>query len=152
MSFAARFIRESSAAGAPPPPPPTVELIDAGLSSIVTSPSTASFFYRVESSGSVIAGALSGSQNYTWLNSGSASDYEVRWVPSVGSLNPDTGTVNTWLPLSSNQQWGATFSADFGERYYYGTVQIREVGTTTILADANVSATLIVLSNEFELE
>jgi len=31
-------------------------------------------------------------------------------------------------------------------------VQIREVGTTTILAEANVSATLIVLSDEYQVE
>lgn len=152
MSFAARFIRESSDPGATPPPPPAVSLVNSSLSSIVNSPSTASFYYRVESSGLVVAGALTGSQSYTWLNSGTASNYEVRWVPATGSLNPDSGAVNTWLTLSSNREWAASFTADFGERYYYGTVQIREVGTTTILAEANVSAILIVLSDENQVE
>ena len=149
MSFAARLIWETSAAGPEPPPPPAVTLVDTGLLSFVTSPNVASFSYSVNSNGTVVASALTGSQNYTWLNSGAASGYEVRWVPSIGSLSPDTGTVNTWLNLGTNQSWGATFSADFGERYYFGVVQIRAVGTTTVLAEADISASLIIQSNEF---
>lgn len=146
MTFAARFIRESSAAGAPPPSPPSVELVNTSLLSSVNSPDVASFSYKVGADGLVVATARTGSQNYPWINSGNTSEYEVRWVPSTGSLNPDSGAVNTWLPLSSDRVWTALFAGSFGERYYFATIQIRKINTSEILAEANFSATFFVFS------
>lgn len=154
MTFAARVLWEAgtSGGGEPPPPPPAVNLIDANLASLTTSPYPASFTYSVNNTGNVVAAAFTGSQNYDWLNTGTASDYEVRWVPALGSQNPETGAVNTWLSLGTSRSWGATLSAEFGQEFYYGTVEIREIGTTAILASADITVSLIVTSDEFILE
>jgi hypothetical protein len=73
-----------------------------------------------------------------WCTPGSASaDYEAFAALSSGG---GTGTFNSWVPLSSIQAWIAeAFPPNFQQAFF--TLQIRKVGTATILASANISLT-----------
>lgn len=139
MSFAARRVwgELASPPGPPPPPPTEVVLVDANLFSVVLSPGVASFSYSVNNDGTLVAFAQSGSQSYDWLNSGAASDYQIRWSPSPGSSAPDTGVVNEWLSLSSNRVWSALVTS--GGFDYSAFVEIRSASTSAVLASANLN-------------
>lgn len=70
---------------------------------------------------------------YTWLLSGSASDYQVRASGLTG--NTPVGTFNTWLGLGPGRAWAliaAPQSCSF-------LLEIRDVATHTVQASASVS-------------
>lgn len=74
-----------------------------------------------------------------WLTSGSAADAQV-YVSSSG-LNVPTGTLNTWLDLSTSRSWGLNLSVPVGGSRVKSTslsVQIRNKYTLAVLATATV--------------
>ena len=76
--------------------------------------------------------ATSGPLSYTWLNTGSASDYEIYCQPVSGSVN---GTkVNSWQPLNSDLSWqrGSTGVAVI-------SLSIRDKTTRLVLKTATVT-------------
>lgn len=88
-------------------------------------------------------GQAEGLTNTTWSNfeqwctpTSAASNYEVLATVTIGSLS--SGTAGSWLPLSSTQTWTRTASIGTNEVCEF-TVQIRKVGTTTVLASATIT-------------
>lgn len=66
-----------------------------------------------------------------------ASNFEVR-VSNVTGAGLDTGTINTWLPLSSTRTWGMEESVSGQSKLTSFTVEIRKIGTSTILDSATI--------------
>lgn len=65
-----------------------------------------------------------------------ASNYEVRATMNYGTLA--SGTVGSWLALSSSREW--TVFASIGTNEQAGfTVEIRRTGTTTVLDSATIT-------------
>lgn len=72
-----------------------------------------------------------------WVTpTGSASNYEVYATLSSGSLT--TGTTGSWLALSSNRLWSVEASGNNGQSAVI-VVEIRRIGTTTVLDSATIS-------------
>lgn len=74
-----------------------------------------------------------------WLTSGSAADAQV-YVSSSG-LNIPSGTLNTWLDLSTSRSWGLSLSVpsgSFRERSTSLSVQIRNKYTLAVLTTATI--------------
>ena len=65
-----------------------------------------------------------------------ASNYEVLVTVTSGSLS--TGTAGSWLALSSTQTWTRTATIGNSNTCVF-TVQIRRVGTTTVLDSATIT-------------
>lgn len=71
----------------------------------------------------------------TWLNGGVNSDYEARVSNVVGTTL--TGTVNTWLALSSTRTWSLTSTASVA-KYTTFTLEIRMAAApNTVLATSS---------------
>lgn len=125
---------------------PTVELAGAIVSDFTTDPDDAHVGYRLNSTG-VEQQANGDPLSYTdigdWLISGSAGDYEVRATLNSGTLT--TGTTGSFQVLSTTRAWTV-------QRTIVGigsanlTIEIRRVGTTTILASASVILTAEVIT------
>jgi len=81
----------------------------------------------VSSSGGLSFNSVSSSYYATPSNAAIGQYYEVQLVKSSGS-SPSTGSLNTWLALSSNRSWNwqTTTSLDFS-----GTVTVREIANTS---------------------
>jgi len=80
----------------------------------------------------------------TWLNSGSASDYEVR-ATKISGQDPDEGTMESWITLgSTTKTWRNTITGS-GQEITVMSVKIRNVttgfeySTTTVTLDANAA-------------
>lgn len=108
------------------------------ISAGVFSPDTAEAGYRLNSNGKVYKnqnGSLT--EIETWCTPTSeASNYEAR-VTVVSGVTP-TGTIGSWVALSSTREWtvqeptpGNTSTSTF-------TVEIRRTGTTTVLDSATI--------------
>lgn len=65
-----------------------------------------------------------------------ASNYEVFATLVYGTLN--SGVTGAWLALSSNREWN-TFANAGGYETAQITVQIRKVGTATVLSTATIT-------------
>ena len=65
-----------------------------------------------------------------------ASNYEVLVTVTSGSLS--TGTAGSWLALSSTQTWTRTATIGTANTCVF-TVQIRRVGTSTVLDSATIT-------------
>jgi len=65
-----------------------------------------------------------------------ASNYEVLVTVTSGSLS--TGTAGSWLALSSTQTWTRTATIGTANTCVF-TVEIRRVGTSTVLDSATIT-------------
>jgi hypothetical protein len=65
-----------------------------------------------------------------------ASNYEAR-VSNVTGTTP-SGPINTWVALSSTREWSLFAAVNNAELCDF-LVEIRRIGTTTILADATIT-------------
>lgn len=72
--------------------------------------------------------------NPDWLNIGSGSDYEVRVTVQSGS-NP-SGTLGSWLLLSSNHTWDLTQSSG-GVKQSTIKIELRAAGVAPVLDSTN---------------
>lgn len=79
--------------------------------------------------------ATVGPLSYSWLTSGSASDFEVYCQVNSGSID---GNKNSWLSLSSNRTWSLKWWNSSGQI----TLSIRNATTQLQLA-----AAVIILDN-----
>lgn len=108
--------------------------------------------YRLNSNGKAyqVSNDIGNSTVITYLEdwvvpNSSASDYEVfATVTNGGNLQ---GDLNTWVPLSFTRDWilesnivEESFTTEF-------TIQIRKIGTSTVLDTANISLTATYLGN-----
>jgi hypothetical protein len=120
----------------------TVNVADASVSRIASSATAAG--YRIDSDGSVykIEGA-SVTNIGTWLLSGAASDYEVRFTNYSGSA-PGGSALATWLGCGSDRTWTNTDVVNDGIPVESNnTVEIRRAGGTGVILD---SATITISS------
>ena len=76
---------------------------------------------------------------YVWLTAGANTNFEVRFTQtSSNGLGVATGTLNTWLPTTSNNNitLRGPISGATATRVY--TVEIRETIANTIVASASI--------------
>lgn len=66
------------------------------------------------------------------------SDYEVRMTVNSGTFS--SGTTGTWQSLGTQRTWTKTQSS-VGSSSVNGTIEIRKIGTTDVLASATVDLT-----------
>ena len=63
----------------------------------------------------------------TWLLSGAAGDYEIRFTLSSGEITSG-GPVNTWLALNSGRSIGCDATSPYpSSKFASGTIEIRRV-------------------------
>ena len=80
-----------------------------------------------------------GSSNYTWLNSGTASTYDVRQTRTGGSYSTLSGMTNTvWYNMSTTRTGYLLSPALGGTRTYWGNVCMKYNANSTLI-DCNVS-------------
>lgn len=92
--------------------------------------------FRVHSDGTVDATSVSSgsyTNQYTWLNSGTNSDYEVKMV-KIGGQSLSSGTLDSWLACSTTRTWDRT--APSGS--WVGQLTIRKASTGEILDSCTV--------------
>lgn len=110
-----------------------VEIIQAGGGSFTLSG------YRLHSNGTVYklgpGGGASASLGYDWVTpTSNAPNYDVR--ATLVSGDTPSGTLNSWLPLSSSRSWSLTAVADAYACTL--TIEIRDAATQTIRDTASV--------------
>jgi hypothetical protein len=96
---------------------------------------------RMDSDGDMYGTVTSASytSQYTWLTSGTNSDFEVKLIATSGTLT--SGTLDSWLGMGSDRTWSKTGSL----AVFNGTLSIRDtatgsiVGTATIVLDTNTA-------------
>lgn len=119
------------------------------LVDITITPTRASVGYRINSSGaeqSYIGIAGSYSTINTWLNVGSASDYDCRLTVNSGDV-PAGSAVGTWLGCGTTRAW--TLTTTQVETFTNNcTIEIRHGTTMVVLASASVNP---MTANEGEL-
>ena len=111
------------------------------ISAYVFSPNTAEAGYRLGADGKVYQN-VNGSftQLQTWCTPTSqASNYEARVTVNSGST--PTGTVGSWVALSSTRDWTISETTSGINNLSNFTVQIRRTGTTTVLSSATIDLT-----------
>lgn len=77
---------------------------------------------------------VSGPDDYTWLLSGAAADYEIYCQPTSGSFSSGSAATNTWLALSTTRIWKRSGSATV-----IATVTIRDIATQTTQATCTIT-------------
>jgi len=101
---------------------------------------TASAAYQLNSNGtaneSINGGAYSLLENWC-VPSAQAVNYECYATPVIGTVDGASAATGTWLALSTTRFWRATQSSP-GGKIVVINVGIRRVGTTTILASADI--------------
>lgn len=116
----------------------SVTLTDAAYTNAVIDPMNASAGFSLSSGGTAMG---SGGASYTWLNSGTNSDYEVMADNVVGTYS--SGTTNTWLVLSTTRAWTRTRTIP-GESEVTARFRIRRASDGIVLATATISLTATV--------
>lgn len=99
--------------------------------STLNAPSTASYSISVD--GKV---RVNGVIVETWLNSGTAADYDVR-ATLVSGTSP-SGALATWLNLASSSSWSLT-RGSLGTASCFLTVEIGLAGSGVAIATATIN-------------
>lgn len=100
---------------------------------------TASAQYELNSSGSAFKSVNGGASTllYNWcVPASQAANYEVYASLVSGSLSGGSSATDTWLALTSTRTWLVS-STTFQDATL--NVGIRRIGTTTILASADIN-------------
>lgn len=120
----------------------------AGIYASSVSPTDAVAQYRVESGGLEASNDGTGwSTIGTWLFSGAASDYEVRFTVTAGST-PTGSATSTWLNMGTTRFWAITDTTTIGGAVTCtATVEVRlaaspftVLDTASVFLSANKSA------------
>lgn len=124
----------------------TVQLTTTFVGVNAMSPTDASVTYRVANDGTVKEIDNGGTTTHeTWILDGAVGDYEVRFSSLSGTA--PSGTLDTWLPLSSNQDITMTRTDDTsGTTSGHVWVEIRKAGegSSMVIQDLDMQATVIV--------
>ena len=120
-----------------------VSIPDAMVTAIVVGPAGSSAAYRLGSDGNIFR-ALNGGTFVDigdWVTPKSfAANYEV-YATYTGDI--PTGTFDTWQALTSNRGWTLFNGASSGEKQSLVSLEIRKIGTTTILDTATITLNAI---------
>jgi hypothetical protein len=95
----------------------------------------------IQTTGSGTQGATSGAVNRTWMLSGSASDYDVKWdgTGDTGYLTVNAG-LGTWLNCGTTRTWRIFENdTDSVTRTVSGTLSIRDTATQTVQDTVSVA-------------
>lgn len=93
-------------------------------------PATASASLKANSDGTIVGTGNTSSFSHRWFEGDFvASDYEVR-LTLVGGQPPTSGTMNTWLSLSTNRTWTMDAHNSSADGDY--TMEIRHISGTPI--------------------
>lgn len=120
---------------------PVISITNQSSYSSASTPSTATNGYQLSNNGKVYTQSPGGTYNYIedWVTPNSlASSYEALVTVTSGTLS--SGTSGSWVALSSTQNWTVTRST-IGTKTCTFTVEIRKVGTTTVLDSATIDIT-----------
>ena len=119
------------------------------IEEIVTDPADTDLRYSLFLTGIAYryVGGVNNAIANEWLLSGNNSDYEVRAteISKTGTAT-ETGTLNTWMVLSSDRTWRATKSSGTGAHEWELLIEIRLASTGQVLDSAH-----IILRGEIEL-
>lgn len=116
----------------------SVAISDQSAIGVALSPATATAGYRLDSDGSAYLTDWSGTYNAIggeWKLSGAVADYEAR-ATKVSGTTP-SGTLSTWLALSSDRTWSLSSAA--GWYTCVLTVEIRRASTSEVLDTATIT-------------
>lgn len=112
----------------------TVSLANSNAYASATSPATAEAVYALTEGGVVQS---SNNSNTNWIDPQIGMvKFEVRATLNSGSLT--SGTVGSWLSLDAARSW-SVFRSLAGAQTANLTIEIRRIGTTTILATATIN-------------
>lgn len=118
-----------------------IAITDQTISSLVFPPNTAEAGYRLGADGKVyryINGVFT--EVETWCTpTSNASNYEARVTVNSGST--PTGSVGSWVALSSTRDWTVSETTSGVNNVSNFTVEIRRVSTTTVLDSAIIDLT-----------
>jgi hypothetical protein len=118
-----------------------ISITDQTISSLVFPPNTAEAGYRLGADGKVykyVTGVFT--ELETWCTpTTSASNYEARVTINSGST--PTGSVGSWVALSSTRDWTISESTSGVNNVSNFTVEIRRVGGTSSLDSATIDLT-----------
>lgn len=96
---------------------------------------------NIQTTGSGTSGGTTGAVNRSWMLSGSASDYDVKWDGSgdTGYLTANAG-LGTWLNCGTTRTW-TIFEDDTDSitRSVSGTLSIRDTATQTVQDTVSVT-------------
>lgn len=96
---------------------------------------------NIQTTGSGTQGAVSGAVNRSWMLSGSASDYDVKWdgTGDTSFLTANAG-LGTWLNCGTTRTW-TIFEDDTDSvtRSVSGTLSIRDTATQTVQDTVSVT-------------
>lgn len=116
----------------------TITLSAQTISSLDNAPVSAA--YQLNSNGtanqSINGGPYSFLENWC-VPSAQAVNYECYATPVIGTVDGGSAATGTWLALSSSRFWSASQLSPGGNLVVIN-VGIRRVGTTTILASADI--------------
>lgn len=117
----------------------SVALADETIAASVISPNNAVAGYALNSNGSVQQTINNSTSNIgTWLLGGAASGFEVRATAVSGTVT--SGTLNTWLSMSSTNSWTRVNSTDgISTAMTVLTVEIRVASTGQVLDSATIT-------------
>lgn len=118
-----------------------VDLLGASISDNTISPTQAEVGYQLSPTGAEQTfegtGQPYGTIN-TWLNVGSASDYECRLTVNSGTA-PDGSGNGVWLGMGTARAWGWIDSVIPGDVQANCTIEIRDAVTLNVLASATIT-------------
>lgn len=118
-----------------------ISITNQTISAYVFPPNTAEAGYRLGADGKVysyINGVFT--ELETWCTPTSrASNYEARVTVNSGST--PTGSVGSWVALSSTRDWTISETTSGVNNVSNFTVEIRRTGTTTVLDSATIDLT-----------
>jgi hypothetical protein len=107
----------------------------------VATPSNATSFYSLNTDGTVTYADSNGTgtllENWVTPTSLAGAAYEAR-ATKVSGNNLTSGTLGTWLPISSNLQWTLTRSS-IGSLQTVLTIEIRRASDLIVLDSATVT-------------
>ena len=117
---------------------PVISITDQTLDDEVNSPGSSSQAYRLNSNGKAYSFNTAGTAFIEdWVTpNGAAANYECYVTVTSGTLT--TGTTGSWLALSSTNEWKVE-RATVGLKTCTFTVDIRKVGTGTVLDSATIT-------------
>lgn len=111
----------------------TNSAIGTGGSSTVTITANTNGTMTVVGNGSIIDGDITPDPGwYSPTTASIGSSYQIRITPTAGSFT--TGTVNTWLTISSARIWTVSTTGVQGVDF---TIEIRDTSAGTVLASTS---------------
>jgi len=102
-------------------------------SSTVTLTANTNGTLTVSGNGNIVDGGITPDPGwYSPTTTAIGSSYQIRITPTAGSFT--TGTVNTWLTISSTRTWTVSTTSDASVNF---TIELRTTTSTTVLASTS---------------